>query len=155
MVMVSQRARPFIMNSPVHGKYRGSTPMHHNSSHAGNQASLKARPAPCEAPASECGRADAGATQRRRAELGNVPDSYATGQGSSTPSSYSTFIKHNPWGGAVGPAARRSHAASACASHSSSLRPDPTSTRLPTMVRTMECRNALPVMVNAISSSPS
>lgn len=64
LVMVSQRARPFIMNSPVHGKYRGSTPMHHNSSRAGKQASLKARPAQCEAPAGGC----------NHAELGDGPD---------------------------------------------------------------------------------
>lgn len=60
--------------------------MHHNSSRAGKQASLKARPAQCEAPAGGC----------NHAELGDGPDPYATGQGSSAPSSYSTFIKHNP-----------------------------------------------------------
>ena len=77
------------------------------------------------------------------------------GQAVKAPSSYATSIKHKPRAGAVGPAARRSHAVITSKTHSGSRRPAPTSTRVPTIVLTMECRNALPVMVKAMCSSPS
>ena len=50
--------------------------------------------------------------------------------------SYSTAIKYNPSGGAVGPPAFLSHALSACSRSSAVHFPLPTQARLPTILRT-------------------
>src|SRR5699024_5655714 len=52
-------------------------------------------------------------------------------------SGYSTRRRLKPLAGAVMPAWRRSPVASTCASQDGARRPSPTSSRLPTMLRTM------------------
>ncbi len=68
--------------------------------------------------------------------------------------SYRTSQNTSPCAGAHSPAAARSQAASASATHSSERRPFPTSTSVPTMLRTMECKNELPTTFTTIKFSP-
>ena len=55
-----------------------------------------------------------------------------------------THCKYNPWGGAVDPAAVRSRAAIMPGIFSGEYRPQPTSTSVPTMIRTMFHKNPVP-----------
>ena len=69
-------------------------------------------------------------------------------------SGYSTFQNTKPAAGAFWPAARLSHAASTSPTHAGDLLPRPTSTSVPTIVRTMECRKALPTTRMVTTSVP-